>query len=76
MADGALVGSLGLPASARLVTILRGPVEVIPYDSTRVEPGDYLVLVFPTVHTQSVNEAMTRVCKNFRGATRVNDSSR
>lgn len=75
MADGALVGSLDLPASARLVTILRGPVEVIPYGSTRVEPGDYLVLVFPTVHTQSVNEAMTRVCKNFRGATRVNDSS-
>lgn len=67
-ADGALVGSLGLPSSARLVTVLRGPVEVIPFDSTRIEPGDYLVLVFPTVHTQTVNEAMTRLCKDPGGA--------
>lgn len=67
-ADGALVGGLGLPAVARLVTVLRGSAEVIPYDSTRIAPGDYLVLVFPTAHTQSVNEAMTRLCKSVPAA--------
>lgn len=63
LADGARVGSLDMPRSAVLVTIIRGSAEVIPYDSTRLVPGDYLVVVFPTSHTSGVHEGMRRLCQ-------------
>lgn len=62
-ADGAMIASLDLPASGVLVTVIRGGREIIPYDSTRIAAGDYLVIVFPSVHMRSVHRRMNALCR-------------
>jgi hypothetical protein len=44
-AIGCTVGQLGLPASVRLVMVLRGPSLVLSFDTVVLRPGDTVILL-------------------------------
>jgi len=44
-ASGCTVGQLGLPASVRLVVVLRGPSMILSFDTVVFRPGDTVILL-------------------------------
>jgi hypothetical protein len=46
-ASGCTVGQLGLPASVRLVVVLRGPSMILSFDTVVLRPGDTVILLGP-----------------------------
>ncbi len=44
-ASGSLVSQLGLPASVRIVAVLRGPSLLLSFDAVPLRPGDMVILL-------------------------------
>ncbi len=57
-----LIKNVALPLGCLIVGIRRGTKEIIPNGSTKVLPGDYLLMLAGTDDPNSVKESMRKLC--------------
>ena len=57
-----LIKNVALPLGCLIVGIRRGTKDIIPNGSTKVLPGDYLLMLAGTDDPDSVKESMRKLC--------------